>query len=143
MNFNKCLQKLTEATNELGTPNCLYRGEAKIFQSTQSSHYRLFEKSNQFTDSQASAVKHRLLTIAQMLEIVGLGKHVFASKSDAKKYSIPSTPNEINEVCYCFMQHYHLATPFLDLTTDINVTAAFAALGSSTEAESTQQGEER
>lgn len=41
-------------------------------------------------------------------------------------YSSHSTTLEdINEVVYCFMQHYHLATPFIDLTTEINTAAAF------------------
>src|SRR5216684_122713 len=131
----ECLRKVREAT-AAHSSDCLYRGEASLYPATRSSHYRLFSESNGFTDDQARAVKERLLIIAQLLEVVGLGRPVFARAEDALKHAAPMRLEDVNEVIYCFMQHYHLATPFIDLTTDINVGAAFAADGASKDDES-------
>ena len=125
----QCLQQVLETTAKFGTSDCLYRGEEQPYPATRSSHYRLFSESNRFTNDQADAVKDRLLRIAQLLEIVGLNTPLFQSADDAQKYSPATTPERISEVTYSFMQHYHLATPFIDLTTDINIAAAFAAFG--------------
>jgi hypothetical protein len=127
MTIEKCLQELQKETVERATSDCLYRGESALYPTTYSSHYRLFVKSNRFTNSQANAVKVRLLIIAQLLEVVGLGRPLFASADEAQKHSPPTTMKDINEVIYSYMQHYHLATPFIDLTTDLNIAAAFAA----------------
>jgi len=129
----ECLHKLRKTAEERGAEDCLYRGEASIHKATRSSHHRLFNESKRFTDDQAKAVKERLLFIATCLEVVGLGRPLFASADDAQKHSPPSTLEGVNEVIYCFMQHYHLATPFIDLTTDLNSAASFAADGPPTE----------
>lgn len=127
----ECLRKVREATAACGASDCLYRGEASLYPATRSSHYRLFSESNRFTEGQSRAVKDRLLTIAQMLEVVGLGRPVFGRAQDALKHAPPMRLEDLNEVIYCFMQHYHLPTPFIDLTTDIKVAAAFAVEGAS------------
>jgi FRG domain len=127
MTIEKCLEELQKATAGRAASDCLYRGESALYPTTYSSHYRLFVKSNRFTSGQADAVKERLVIIAQLLEVIGLGRPLSASADDALKHSPPTTMKDINEVIYSYMQHYHLATPFIDLTADLNIAAAFAA----------------
>ncbi|MBD1367461.1 FRG domain-containing protein [Mucilaginibacter sp. ZT4R22] len=129
----ECLTNVYQASDSCAEGNCLYRGEDSLYPTTYSSHYRLFFKSNRFTDSQTQAVKERLLIIAQMMEVIGLGKPLFSSETDGAKHVEDSSFQSINEVIYCFMQHYHLATPFIDLTTDIEIAAAFATFGAAKE----------
>jgi hypothetical protein len=129
-----CIRDVRQAAAKRGASDCLFRGEASLYPATRSSHCRLFAESNLFTDSQARAVKERLLTIAQMLEVAGLGRPVFPRAEDALKHAQPVTLEEVNEVVYCFMQHYHLPTPFIDLTSDVDVAAAFASDGASRDA---------
>jgi hypothetical protein len=125
----ECLCKVREVLAGRDASDCLYRGEASLYPATRSSYYRLFSESNRFTDDQARAVKERLLTIAQMLEVVGLGRPGFSRPEDALKHAPPMRLEDVNEVIYSLMQHYHLPTPFIDLTTDIEVAAAFASDG--------------
>jgi hypothetical protein len=62
-----------------------------------------FPSPNRFTDNQALAVKERLLTIAQMLEVVGLGRPMFPRPEDALKHTPPMRLEDVNEVIYSFM----------------------------------------
>jgi len=103
----------------------LYGGEPNLYPNTFSSEFRLFGRSNRFTPDQANAVKERLIIISQMLEIVLQARPVFSSPADATN-APPATAEEMHEVMYCFMQHYHLPTPLVDVTTDLSVAVAFA-----------------
>jgi FRG domain len=126
MSLSDAIAVIGAMTAEKDSGDLLYRGEPNLYPNTFSSHYRLFERSNRFTQGQADAVKERLLKIAQMLEIVLQAKPVFPSTAAAAN-APPATAEDIHEVIYSFMQHYHLPTPLVDVTTDLDVAVAFAA----------------
>jgi hypothetical protein len=126
MSLPDAIAELRARTAGCALDDVLYRGEPALYPTTFSSHYRLFECSNRFTEDQANAVKERLVRIAQMLEIVLQARPLFATPAAAASMP-PATLEEIHEVIYCFMQHYHLPTPLVDVTTDLAVAAAFAA----------------
>src|SRR4051794_27015033 len=104
MDILNCLDQIRRVAQQRDTSDCLFRGEPAIYPSTCSSHYRLFNLSNQFTEKQANAVRERLLWIAQFLEVVGLGRPVFQSARKAEGEAAP-TGADVLEVIYSFMQH--------------------------------------
>ena len=126
MSLSDALAAVRSATAGEHPEELLFRGEPDLYPNTFSSHHRLFERSNRFTEGQAKAVEERLALIANVLEIVLQAKPVFSSRAAAAN-ARPSTVKEIYEVRYCFMQHYHLPTDFVDVTTDLGVAAAFAS----------------
>lgn len=118
------LAEAREKALQMGLANPVYRGEPYKYDNTFSSHHRLFQ-GPRFTQQQKEATAERMVWIAQTLNIVLHDVPVFASHEVAGRNIREQTQGEIHDVIYCFLQHYHVATPFIDVTTNLDVACSF------------------
>lgn len=108
----------------------LYRGEAAWYPSTHSAWERmtgmryLFDPNNKFNIGEATFLKIYFKDILNEI----LLKHFEGWAPDDDDDDAPSSL-EIGEAIYGLLQHYHIPTNFIDLTTDIDIATAFAIEG--------------
>jgi hypothetical protein len=107
-----------------GIAKPLFRGEPGRYETTFSAHHRLFQ-GPRFTQAQKIETAERLVRIAQALGIVLQEVRVYADPVIAAENTRSPSPEEIHEVIYGFLQHYHLATPFIDVTHNLDVACSF------------------
>ncbi|MBM3578460.1 MAG: FRG domain-containing protein [Alphaproteobacteria bacterium] len=118
------LSEARALATQVGIAKPLFRGEPGSYKTTFSAHHRLFQ-GPRFTQAQKEETAERLVWIAQTLEVILQDVRVYADPVLAAENPRPPSPDKIHEVIYGFLQHYHLATPFIDVTRNIDVACSF------------------
>jgi len=118
------LSQAKEDASKANVAKPLFRGEEGHFKNTYSAHHRLFQ-GPRFTQAQKIETAKRMVWIAQTLQLVLQHEPVFADPISASKHAGTPSPNKMHQVLYGFLQHYHLATPFIDVTTNLDVACSF------------------
>jgi hypothetical protein len=118
------LTEARERAGQLGFAKPVYRGEPRKYENTFSSHYRLFQ-GFRFTQQQKVETAERMVWIAQALNVVLHNVPVYSDREAAERNLRVQTQEEIHDVIYCFLQHYHVATPFIDVTGNLDVACSF------------------
>ncbi len=105
----------------------LYRGESSVYPHTHSLIFRIIHEQQLVPTNQVQYLIDTLDEIHCKLNMVINDIPVFSTPEAALAACANVTQSDPIEILGAFLQHYYLPTPLLDVTSDLDIAAHFAA----------------